>query len=190
MLFSICAGLIQGSLRFNDGGSTLYGGRLEVYYNSVWGTVCDDEWDDTDARVACKQLGFDFVENPNAKRMFEAGSPTQPTWLDGVRCTGTESNLAACTHNGIGNENCEHSEDVSVICKTDGVCVFVCVCVCLCVCVFVCVCVCVCVCVSVLCVCAHVYKYSFSFVYVYKHVCTCISVPCMLESAHPWVIST
>ncbi len=98
--------------------STQFGGRLEVYYNNEWGTVCDDGWDSSDATVACRQMGFVGVSDSDSSR-FGSGVSSQSIWLDDVSCNGSESQLIDCSHAGIGFHNCTHSEDVRIVC-TNG----------------------------------------------------------------------
>ena len=56
-------------------------GRLEVYHLSRWGTVCDDGFDDTDARVVCRQLGYS-MGSALANTAVPDGSGN--IWLDDV----------------------------------------------------------------------------------------------------------
>ena len=41
------------------GGASEMEGRVEIcFFGGVWGSVCDDDWDDIDASVVCRQLGL------------------------------------------------------------------------------------------------------------------------------------
>lgn len=33
-------------------------GRVEVCLANTWGTICNNEWDETDALIICYQLGY------------------------------------------------------------------------------------------------------------------------------------
>ena len=98
---------------------------MEVNYNGEWGTVCDDGWDDTDAGVVCRQLGFGSSGTAIGSAGFGQGSGS--IWLDSVTCTGSELMLVNCSHLGVGvTEDCSHSNDAGVKCNgTQGMCVYI-----------------------------------------------------------------
>ncbi|XP_035670254.1 deleted in malignant brain tumors 1 protein-like, partial [Branchiostoma floridae] len=97
------------------GGSGDHEGRVEVFSEGQWGTVCDDVWGQEDAEVVCRQLGFPGAEKAKTEASFGQGSGQ--IWLDDVQCSGSESRLQNCSHGGWGSHNCGHEEDAGVVCK-------------------------------------------------------------------------
>ena len=104
----------NGDVRLQGG--TDYEGRVEVWYDSQWNTVCDDFWSLVDARIVCQQLGYRDVVRTHREAHFGEGSGE--ILLDNLQCTGREASLLDCPHNGLYVHNCEHNGDAGVTCES------------------------------------------------------------------------
>jgi len=109
----------DGTIRLVNGNASE--GLIEIYYQGEWGTICNDEWSLDNAHVACKQLGYKTAISWDAYGKYGEANFSQPILLDEVQCSGTEKTLASCSHNGWGNHNCAHYEDVGVTCWTETI---------------------------------------------------------------------
>lgn len=89
-------------------------GRVEVYHQGEWGTICNNGWKKNvnNMNVVCKQLGLEL-----GRALNKDYPGTGRIWLDGVACKGNEATIMDCPKNTIGAANCRHSQDVTVKCK-------------------------------------------------------------------------
>uniref|UniRef100_A0A8C1LWR0 SRCR domain-containing protein n=1 Tax=Cyprinus carpio TaxID=7962 RepID=A0A8C1LWR0_CYPCA len=89
-------------------------GRLEVYHNAVWGSVCDDQWDISDAQVVCRQLGCGAALRADGNSVFGAGEGV--VWMNRVECRGNEIHLWDCPLSLKNHTDCSRKEHAGLTC--------------------------------------------------------------------------
>lgn len=106
---------VQGRLRLQDGPSQ-YQGRVEIFLDGEWRTICDDTWDIADADVVCRQLGYGYGVAAPLRNFFPFS--VGAIWKVNVNCTGNEAKLVDCHAPSTQPEvECFHYEDVGVVCS-------------------------------------------------------------------------
>ncbi|XP_034057537.1 T-cell differentiation antigen CD6-like isoform X2 [Gymnodraco acuticeps] len=97
------------------GGSGRCAGRVELWRNGEWGTVCDDQWDLRDADVVCAQLGCGYAVSVTGQGgSFPPGRG--PVHRDELNCTSREESLWDCPASQEESD-CGHKEDAGVVCS-------------------------------------------------------------------------
>ena len=88
-------------------------GRIEIFHQGEWGTTCyrESTFSITNARVACRELGFYNVKEEH--RWFHLKA-TGKIWLHSVKCRGDEKSLLLCSYK---NSGCHHYWDRYVKCE-------------------------------------------------------------------------
>ncbi|XP_078088716.1 CD5 antigen-like [Mustelus asterias] len=96
-------------------GSNMCSGRVEVYRNSIWGSVCDNGWDVNAANVVCSILNCGTALSADRAAFY--GEGTEAIWPYDVSCDGTESTLDQCTAKLWVGNNCSHRKEAGVTCS-------------------------------------------------------------------------
>ncbi|KAJ8032574.1 Macrophage receptor MARCO [Holothuria leucospilota] len=111
--FSQTSDGLQG-IRLTDATNSL-SGRVKILYDNQWGFVCgDDQWDLNDARVVCRQLGYD-----KATQIYTFSPRRVPkiVWMSNVQCRGNETSISSCRHERFRQGSCSIGKYAGVACQ-------------------------------------------------------------------------
>ncbi|KAJ1095621.1 hypothetical protein NDU88_000780 [Pleurodeles waltl] len=97
------------------GGGQHCAGRVEIYYQGQWGTVCDTNWNERAATLVCKELGCGSELDHRFKGVGGANAP--PAWLDLQECTENTEFLWHCSYKPRKLHTCQKGSPAEVICS-------------------------------------------------------------------------
>ena len=109
---------MNGQVRLFDGRNQ-FEGRVEICVGGQWGTFCEDRfWDNTDAQVICRQLGYENPLEALAVTAREYGPGVGRIFRNGLNCSGRENRITECPLVNAGFFGfCTHAQDTGVICN-------------------------------------------------------------------------
>ena len=96
------------------GGNSVCSGRLEVKSDQQWSSVCEDDFDQQDAEVVCRELscGAPLVHQGGLYGEVEA-----PMWTKEFQCRGHESALQRCRRSDSARNTCSPGKAVGLTCS-------------------------------------------------------------------------
>ncbi|XP_053387738.1 scavenger receptor cysteine-rich domain superfamily protein-like [Mercenaria mercenaria] len=101
-------------IRLVDGDSP-QSGRVELFISNKWYTVCDNDFDDNDASVICRMLGFSDSGISRAFSKNHYGQGYGGVIVTQLECDGTERDIKQCKAEW-GTNSCDHTDDAGVNC--------------------------------------------------------------------------
>lgn len=100
----------------NSSGNEHYSGRLELFKNGQWGTVCSVGFNNNSAQAVCRSLGLAGGEYLGSS--FSQDAANKPIHFTASVCTGNETtNFMNCSLFNQEGSSCTHSNDVYVACS-------------------------------------------------------------------------
>ncbi|GIM00456.1 hypothetical protein Vretimale_5260, partial [Volvox reticuliferus] len=116
----------NGSVRLvlDEGSNVTNSGKVEMFFNGTWGSICGYGFLDSEATVVCRQLGFkgpgrvtsSFLSRQSPASVNRAYAPYWTS--DGFTCTGLETSLLECAPN-VQDSYCWSGGPASITCSID-----------------------------------------------------------------------
>ena len=90
-------------------------GRIEVFHEGVWQSLCDSSWDLRDGDVVCRELGYGYAVRVVGNALFGEGNG--PQWKIDLHCSDNATGLKYCENDSQTEKPCTHNEDAGAICS-------------------------------------------------------------------------